>query len=72
MNLKNRISWIMTQMQAKLFPHLTEVLTNPITEKQERLITILEVVEIDRYVKSHRYQWIGRKLKDRYARGAFI
>jgi len=67
MNLKNRISWIMAQMQVKLFPHLTEVFTNPITEKQERLITILEIIEIESYVKSHRYQWMGRKLKDRYA-----
>jgi hypothetical protein len=28
------------QVQVKLFPHLAEVFTDPMTEKQKRLITI--------------------------------
>ena len=67
MNLKDSVSWIMGQMQVKLFPHLAEVFTDPMTEKQKKLITILEIIEIERYVKSPEYQWMGRKLKDRYA-----
>jgi hypothetical protein len=52
MNLKDSVSWIMVKMQVKLFPHLAEVFTDPITEKQKRLTTILEIAEIERHVKS--------------------
>ncbi|MBM4140235.1 MAG: transposase [Nitrospira sp.] len=40
---------------------------DPITEKQKRLIMILETVEVERYVTSHLYQWMGRPLEDRHA-----
>ncbi len=65
--LRETISWIKAKIQSELFPHLEENFTDPITEKQKKLIMILEMVEIERHVKSPEYQWMGRKLKDRYA-----
>ena len=67
MNLRGKISWLMDKIQVDLFPHLKECFSDPITEKQKQLIMILEMVEIERYVKSREYQWMGRKLKDRCA-----
>lgn len=67
MNLRETISWIKAKIQSDLFPHLKENFTDPITEKQKKLIMILEMVEIEKHVKSPEYQWMGRKLKDRYA-----
>jgi hypothetical protein len=37
------------------------------SEKQKKLITILELVEIEKHVTLPEYQWMRRKLKDRYA-----
>jgi hypothetical protein len=67
MRLRETISWLKAKIQADLFPHLQESFTDLITEKQKKLITILELVEIEKHVKSPEYQWMGRKLKDRYA-----
>lgn len=67
MNLRETISWLKTKIQVGLFPHMQECIGNPLTEKQKRLIMTLEVVEIEKYVTSPEYQWMGRKLKDRYA-----
>jgi len=67
MNLRDKISWLKDKIQVDLFPHLRECFSDPMTEKQKQLIMILEMVEIERYVNSPEYQWMGRKLKDRYA-----
>ena len=67
MKLRDKISWLKDKIQADLFPHLKECLSDPMTEKQKHLIMILEMVKIERYVKSPEYQWMGCKLKDRYA-----
>ena len=73
MNLRDRISWLKTKIQVDLFPHLKECFRDQITQKQRQLITILEIVEVERHVMSPEYQWMGRKLKDRYAIGrAFV
>ncbi|MCP4915279.1 MAG: transposase [Oligoflexia bacterium] len=67
MKLKETLSWIRTKIQAELFPYLEEEFTDPITKKQKQLIEILEIVEVERYVLSSLYQWMGRKPKDRRA-----
>ena len=67
MNLRDKISWLKDKIQVDLFPHLKGCFSDPMTEKQKQLIMILEMVEIERYVKSPEYQWMGRKLKYRYA-----
>ncbi len=67
MNLRETISWLKAKIQSDLFPHLEENFKDPLTEKQKKLITILEILEIEKHVKAPGYQWMGRKLKDRYA-----
>lgn len=67
MKTLERISWIKAKIQSNLFPHLEENLTDVMTEKQKKLVLILELIEIEKYVLSPEYQWMGRKLKDRYA-----
>ncbi len=67
MNLRDTISWLKTKIQVDLFPYVEECVRDPLTEKQKRLITTLEVMKVEDHVKSPEYQWMGRKLKDRYA-----
>ena len=63
MNLRETISWLKAKIQSDLFPHLEENFKDPLTEKQKKLITILELLEIEKHVKAPEYQWMGRKLK---------
>ena len=65
--LIEKLSWLKNRIQKDLFPHLAECFNDPITEKQRQLIAILEVLEVERYVRSAKYQWMGRKLSDRCA-----
>lgn len=67
MKLIKRISWLKTKIQEDLFPHLKKCFEDPITEKQKKLIMILETVQVERHIKSHIYQWMGRPLEDRCA-----
>ena len=65
MNLRDTISWLKTRIQEELFLHIEECVSDPLTEKQKRLITILEVMKIEDHVKSPEYQLhkaIGRRL----------
>lgn len=67
MKLIETISWIKTKIQVGLFPHIQQCTGEPLTDKQKRLIMTLEAVGIENHVTSPSYQWMGRKLKDRYA-----
>jgi len=61
--LKKRISWLMGIVQKSLLPHLNECLNTPLTEREEQLVSILEIVEIEKYVyRTAATQWLGRKL----------
>jgi len=51
--------------QVSLFPHLETVLEEPLTQKLERFIYILDVVGIEKHVASPFSQWMGRKQSDR-------
>lgn len=63
MKLRERISWLMGYVQKSLLPHLDECFDIPLTEQEQRLVSILEVVEIEKYVyRRAATQWIGRKL----------
>mgnify|MGYP002064035565 CR=1 FL=1 len=68
MKLTNKISWLMGRVQKSLFPHLNECFVTPLTEQEQRLVTILEIVQVEKYVfqcaTSH---WRGRKPLDRQA-----
>lgn len=68
MKLWKKISWLRGRLQQGLFPHLEECWEQPLTEKEQRLVTILELVEIERYVpKTSLNQWMGRKILEREA-----
>jgi transposase len=68
MKLKERISWLMGCVQKSLFPHLDECLDIPLTEQEQRLVAILEIVEVEKYVlNSSATQWLGRKTLEREA-----
>ena len=67
MQLTEKISWLMGRVQRSLFPHLNECLPTPLTEQEKRLVSILEIVEVERHVPRTvtRYRYPGRKPLDR-------
>jgi len=68
MKLRETISWLMGTLQRSLFPYFEECAGTPLTEKQKRLIQILEIVQVEKFVpKTADQQWMGRKLLDREA-----
>ena len=44
MKLTDKISWLMGRVQKSLFPHLNECFDTPLTEQEQRLVSILEIV----------------------------
>ena len=69
MELTEKISWLMGRVQRSLFPHLNECLPRPLTKQEERLVSILEIVQVERHVPRVviRYRYPGRKPLDRKA-----
>ena len=68
MKLKERISWLMGTVQQSLFPHLDECLPAPLTEREQHLVKLLELLQIEKFapVTASR-QWLGRPIKEREA-----
>lgn len=69
MKLPDKISWLMGRVQRSLFPHLNQCLATPLTAQEERLVSILEIVQVERHVPRivRRYRYPGRKPLDRQA-----
>jgi transposase len=68
MKLKERISWLMGTVQRSLFAHLDECFDVPLTEHEKRLTSILEIVQVEKFVPKKAWdQWLGRKLQEREA-----
>lgn len=68
MKLKDNVSWLMGKVQRSLFSHLDECLVSPLTEQEKRLVKVLELVLVEKYVpKSASTQWFGRPIKEREA-----
>jgi len=66
--LGKAISWLRRRLQADLFPRLEECWETPLTEKEQKLVGILELVEVERFVvRTASEQWLGRKLREREA-----
>jgi hypothetical protein len=65
MKLLQTISWLKTRVQDNLFPHLKECCNDPLTRIQKDLVMSLEVIEIEKYVSSPLYHWMGRTPEDR-------
>jgi len=62
----NSLSHVWSRIQETLFPALREVL-DPLSERQEKLIALLEVMRIEEFVATTNLNWVGRPLKDRQA-----
>ena len=69
MELTEKVSWLMGRVQRSLFPHLNECLPRPLAKLEERLVSILEIVQVERHVPRIviRYRYPGRKPLDRKA-----
>jgi len=67
MKLIEGISWLKGRLQEELFPSLEECWQSPLTEKEQQLVSILELIQIEKYVRSASNQWLGRKLRERDA-----
>lgn len=68
MKLTDKISWLMGRVQRSLFPRLDECFDTHLTEQEQRLATMLEIVQVERYVpKKSTTQRLGRKLLEREA-----
>jgi len=66
MKLGQAVSRLMGNLQRSLFPRLEECWQGPLTEKEQRLVSILEIVQVEKHIpKSASRQWFGRKLKER-------
>lgn len=65
MRLFETISWLKMRVQDNLFPHLKECCHDPLTQIQKDLVMSLEVIEIEKYVSSGSYHWMGRTPEDR-------
>lgn len=69
MKLTDKISWLMGRVQRSMFPHLNQCLPTLLTEQEERLVKILEIVQVEQHVPRvvRRYRYPGRKPLDRQA-----
>ena len=62
----NGLSHIWQRIQNNLFPHLEEIL-DPLTEKQKKLVAILELIRIENFVPAAQLGLPGRPPEDRQA-----
>lgn len=68
MKLGKAISWLVRGLQQVLFPELEEYWHSPLTYKEQQLVSILELVQVEKFVpRCASSQWLGRKLLDREA-----
>lgn len=66
MKLGAAISWLLGSLQRSLFPHLEDCWRAPLTAKEQELVSILELLQVEKYVpRSASSQDMGRKLKER-------
>ena len=66
MKLGKAISWLLRNLDRSLFPQLEECWSIASTEKEQQLVSILELIQIEKYVPwSAINQWVGRKLCER-------
>ena len=67
MKLKETISWLMGTLQRQLFPRLEECWERPLTAKEQQLVSILELIQIEKFVGQPSPKRCGRKLLERRA-----
>lgn len=67
MKLREAVSWLMGTLQRNLFPRLEECWERPLTDKEQQLVSILELLHIERFAGQPTPQRFGRKLRERRA-----
>ena len=62
MKVVEKVSWLMGRVQENLFPHLNRCFKTPLTAQEAHLVSILEIVRVERHVSKteSRYRWPGR------------
>lgn len=67
MKLGKAISWLKGTLQRGLFPNLEEFWNTTLTDKEQQLVSILELVQVEGFVVLRKAdnQWLGRKLSER-------
>jgi len=64
--LGKAISWLKGTLQRGLFPNLEEFWNTTLTDKEQQLVSILELVQVEGFVvRKADNQWLGRKLSER-------
>ena len=64
--LGKAISWLKGTLQRGLFPNLEECWNTTLTDKEQQLVSILELVQVERFVlRKADNQCLGRKLRER-------
>jgi Transposase DDE domain/Transposase domain (DUF772) len=64
--LGKAISWLKGTLQRGLFPNLEEFWNTTLTDKEQQLVSILELVQVEGFVlRKADNQWLGRKLRER-------
>jgi hypothetical protein len=64
--LGKAISWLLGSLQQGLFPQLEECWQTSLTDKEQQLVSILELAQVEAFVpRSASDQWLGRKLRER-------
>jgi hypothetical protein len=66
MRLRQAVSWLMGTLQRNLIPCLEECWERPLTEKERQLVSILELVQIEKFVRRP-FRRFGRKGLERQA-----
>jgi hypothetical protein len=66
MRLRESVSWLMGTLQRNLIPGLEECCERPLTDKEQQLVSILEVLHIEQYVGRPARRF-GRKPRERQA-----
>ena len=66
MKLTDKILWLMGRVQRSLFLHLNQCLPTQLTTQEERLVSILEIVQVEWYVPKSvtRFRYPDRKQID--------
>jgi len=67
MKLRDTVSWLMGTLQRHLFPRLEECWERSLTDKEQQLVSILELVQIEKFVAPFSPGRFGRKRHDRRA-----
>jgi hypothetical protein len=67
MKLKEAVSWLMGSLQRNLFHHLEECWERVLSNKEQQLVSILELLQIERYAGRPSPKRFGRKRRGRRA-----